>query len=65
MRKAFLKWATGEKDELLDKIIEIEWVFDELQGYFIQHEDNDIVFALDETLTKINTLIKLLKGEKK
>jgi hypothetical protein len=25
----------------------------------------DIVFALDDTLTTINNLIKLLKGEKK
>jgi len=65
MRKAFLKWTLGEKDELLDKIIEIEWVFDELQGYFTQHEDNDIVFALDDTLTTINKLIKVLKGQQK
>jgi hypothetical protein len=65
MRKAFLKWATGDKDELLDKIIDIESKLDELQGYFTQHEDNDIVFALDDTLTTINNLIKLLKGENK
>jgi hypothetical protein len=65
MRKAFLKWATGEKDELLDKIIDMESKFDELQEYFTINNDMDIVFALDDTLTTINNLIKLLKGEKK
>jgi hypothetical protein len=65
MRKAFLKWATGDKDELLDKIIDMESKFDELQEYFTINNDMDIVFALDDTLTTINNLIKLLKGEKK
>jgi hypothetical protein len=64
MRKEFLKWATGEKNELLDKIIDMESKFDELQEYFTINNDMDIVFALDDTLSTINYLIKLLKEKK-
>lgn len=65
MRKAFLKWSLGDKDELIDKIIDIESKLDELQEYFTINNDTDIVFALDDTLSTINYLIKLVKGENK